>query len=520
MADTEQLQTKETMTTSRKAMWTIGNLLMLIGLYLILFVGGLMADEQYNVYAASGANDEIAPMVRVDAADAPVQSQPVQLVQPTETAQAPVAADEVAVPVEAQPAETSEPVEAPVAEHTPEESNPPSSNNSSDDSPDAVPSKMVEEERSIITRIVIPEIAVDRKVVEVGWTLQQDENGQTVAVWDVDQYRVGHHKGSSNPGGGSNIVLSGHSGGTAYPFNDLYYLEMDDLVQLYNNEQVYEYAVSDWVLLDEIGQPLEKRLENARYIEPTDEEMITMVACWPLTGPDRFTQRIVVRAKPVHAPTEMVQTSEETTDQTTDKPDASMQVASPTPVPTTIPTPVPTVDPALTAALDQVAQAERALQSGQIEAVTQQQDGVQSSAIIRFDLGDEERAARLRSITTMEGPDGATTTEYIIVGDRVWEHQPDNMWTETSDQPSVMEQMQALLPDVEAATAPEVETDGTITIVRWYDPEQDADITVHLDASNTMLHELQRVSRKDGSVLSVTYSSWNTFVDILSPEGT
>jgi len=50
-------------TTLGKMLHTLGNLLLLAGLYLLLFVGGLFADEQYNVYAASGANDERAPVV-------------------------------------------------------------------------------------------------------------------------------------------------------------------------------------------------------------------------------------------------------------------------------------------------------------------------------------------------------------------------------------------------------------------------------------------------------------------------
>ena len=99
-------------------------------------------------------------------------------------------------------------------------------------------------------------------------------------------------------------MLAGHSGGRAYPFNDIYYLKPDDLVQLYSNGQMYDYAVSDHILLDEVGQPLAKRLENARYIGPVDEEVITMVACWPLTGPDKFKQRIVIRAKPVVLPSD------------------------------------------------------------------------------------------------------------------------------------------------------------------------------------------------------------------------
>jgi sortase A len=143
------------------------------------------------------------------------------------------------------------------------------------------------------------------------WTAQKQPDGQEVAVWDVDKYRVGHHKGSSNPGNGGNIVLAGHSGGKAYPFNDIYYLKPGDLIELYSNDQVYQYSVTEHILVDEVGQPLEKRLENARYIEPTDEELLTMVACWPLTGPDKFKQRIIIRSKPLGEPPAADQTNHE-----------------------------------------------------------------------------------------------------------------------------------------------------------------------------------------------------------------
>jgi LPXTG-site transpeptidase (sortase) family protein len=154
---------------------------------------------------------------------------------------------------------------------------------------------------STLTRIVVPQIGLDKKVLEVGWTVQNID-GQEVAIWDVDKYRVGHHKGTSNPGDGGNIVLAGHSGGKAYPFNDIFYLKEGDLIELYSNGQLYDYRVSDHILVDEVGQPIEKRIENARYIEPTDEEFVTMVACWPLTGPNKFNQRIIIRAKPVSPP--------------------------------------------------------------------------------------------------------------------------------------------------------------------------------------------------------------------------
>lgn len=282
--------------------------MMLIGLYLLLYVGGLFADEQYNVYAASGANDEMAPSVAVavsvaggsGAPSMALPAAPVPIVAPTEQADSPPrkAWGRKALPDLGIEAPASTRVQQPNSDQRsiaqPEQPIIPE-----DQSSTVAQSATFGSGPSTISRIVIPAIAVDKKVVEVGWTVEEQPDGQKVAVWQVDTYRVGHHQGTSNPGGGGNIVLAGHSGGRAYPFNDIFYLKPGDLIQLTAAGQLYDYAVSDNILLDEVGQPLAKRLENARYIGPTDEEVITMVACWPLTGPNKFSQRIVIRAKPV-----------------------------------------------------------------------------------------------------------------------------------------------------------------------------------------------------------------------------
>ncbi len=283
--DQTQPEVAAHMTTLGKMLHALGNLLMLTGLYLLLFVGGLFADEQYNVYAASGANDERAPVVAAGRIDDDISV--------VATPQPPLAPADSSATTPDQPSKEAQ-VPRPLSIVGPDEG-------SEGQLTNAVPVLAADTRPSTLTRIVIPAIEVDKKVVEVGWTVERQPDGQAVAIWDVDKYRVGHHRGTKNPGGGGNIVLAGHSGGKAYPFNDIYYLKPGDLIQLYSNGQPHDYTVSEHILLDEVGQPLEKRLENARYIGPADEEVVTMVACWPLTGPDKFKQRIVIRAKPAGA---------------------------------------------------------------------------------------------------------------------------------------------------------------------------------------------------------------------------
>ena len=273
-----------------RVLWTTGNLLMLVGLYLLLYVGGLLADEQFNLMAAQGDSDIALPeVVAQSPPEGDLSVRPTAEVQPSVT---PAATSQPIV--KSQPA-VAAPTAGPKPSSRPQLNNPTQGRELNS----LVPAAAAGYGPSTITRIVIPKIKVDRKVVEVGWTLEQLD-GQQVAVWEVSKYAVGHHEGTANPGQAGNIVLAGHSGGGAYPFNDLYYLAPGDTILLWSNGQQYKYTVSQHLVVDEIGPQvtLEQRRANAHYIEPTKNEVATLVTCWPLTGPKKFTQRVIVRAVP------------------------------------------------------------------------------------------------------------------------------------------------------------------------------------------------------------------------------
>jgi sortase A len=271
-------------TRRSRVLWTTGNLLMLLGLYLLLYVGGLLADEQFNLMAAQGDSDIALPEVV-----AQTPPEPALAIRPTAQAQPSVTAAAKLQPTVAAPAVVPQKPAAPQV-NTPAQGRELNS---------LVPAAAVGYGPSTITRIVIPKIKVDRKVVEVGWTLEQLD-GQQIAVWNVAKYAVGHHEGTANPGQAGNIVLAGHSGGGAYPFNDLYYLAPGDTLLLWSNGRQYKYTVSQHLVVDEIGPnvTLDQRRANAHYIEPTQNEVVTLVTCWPLTGPKKFTQRVIIRALP------------------------------------------------------------------------------------------------------------------------------------------------------------------------------------------------------------------------------
>ena len=145
------------------------------------------------------------------------------------------------------------------------------------------------------TRIVIPTIGVDGPVVPISWkTVEVGE--QTHAAWDVpDMYAAGWHETSAPLGVVGNTVLNGHNTTNGEIFRDLYTLEIGDVIVVYADDTPYTYTVSEVLILPEAGQPLEVRIENARYILPTEDERLTLVTCHPY-GSLRY--RLIVIAYP------------------------------------------------------------------------------------------------------------------------------------------------------------------------------------------------------------------------------
>lgn len=145
------------------------------------------------------------------------------------------------------------------------------------------------------TRIVIPEINVDAPVITVSQEPLQME-GQTYSIWKVpDQYAAGWHNTSATLGVPGNTVLNGHNTTNGEVFRDLYTLEAGDSLTIYSEDEAFEYTVDELLILPEAGQPLEVRLDNARYIMPTVDERVTLVTCHPYGS---LRNRLIVIAKP------------------------------------------------------------------------------------------------------------------------------------------------------------------------------------------------------------------------------
>ena len=143
-------------------------------------------------------------------------------------------------------------------------------------------------------RIVIPAVGLDASVVEVGWQVVR-VGEQVRGVWDTVAGAAGHHRGSADPGQPGNCVLSAHSsdaGGAVVRRLDE--LASGEIVELHTVDgQCYEYIVDTVLVLDELGATLAEKRAHARWLDPTDEPVLTLITCWPAWS---YTHRIVVRA--------------------------------------------------------------------------------------------------------------------------------------------------------------------------------------------------------------------------------
>ncbi len=155
------------------------------------------------------------------------------------------------------------------------------------------------EDSSPPMRLVIPSVKIDTKVVPVTWQMIPSKGGDMKSEWQVADYAVGHHFGSANPGEIGNVVLSGHVDYKGQVFKELHNVSKGDEVTVYTEKGQYIYVVTDMVLVKEEGVSDEQKRENARYMDPTPDQTLTMITCWPYGIDDH---RLIVLAKPYQSP--------------------------------------------------------------------------------------------------------------------------------------------------------------------------------------------------------------------------
>jgi len=144
-------------------------------------------------------------------------------------------------------------------------------------------------------RIIIPALGVDAPVMAA--SLQTKQEGQRhYQQWAVpNAYAAGWHENSAPLGQPGNTVLNGHNNVHGAIFGELRKLAVGEQIVLVGADAITVYRVAHHELVPESGRPLRERLQNARWIGPTEDQRLTLVTCWPNTT---NSHRLIVVALP------------------------------------------------------------------------------------------------------------------------------------------------------------------------------------------------------------------------------
>lgn len=148
-------------------------------------------------------------------------------------------------------------------------------------------------------RILAQSIKLDVPVVAMGWEMKEQQ-GIITAEWQIPEEDAAWHRNSGAPGGGSNIVISGHNnsaGGRV--FANLEELNIGDQITVHNVEgKTFLYQVQEKKLVRTLGASQQTLDFLEAVTKPTSTEQLTLITCWPSWS---NTHRLIVIAVPVQS---------------------------------------------------------------------------------------------------------------------------------------------------------------------------------------------------------------------------
>lgn len=142
-------------------------------------------------------------------------------------------------------------------------------------------------------RLVIPALQLNAPIVP-SKLHEVKIGGQTFQQWQVpDQFAAGWHTGSARLGEPGNTVLNGHHNIHGEIFRYLDMLQPGDRILVHSATKVYTFVVANIMILPEKNAGVAMRMDNARWIQSSDDTRLTLVSCWPY---ESNTHRVIVVA--------------------------------------------------------------------------------------------------------------------------------------------------------------------------------------------------------------------------------
>lgn len=149
----------------------------------------------------------------------------------------------------------------------------------------------------IPTKIAIPSISLEAPVVSADFHHQKVE-GDYFGSWEAPEFfAAGWHPDSALLGKVGNTVINGHHNSSGMVFQHLVDVGVGDRINVYADDEVFTFVVSNRMILPELFVNVETRLENARWLAKSDDTRLTLVTCWPA---DSNTHRLIIVAVPLY----------------------------------------------------------------------------------------------------------------------------------------------------------------------------------------------------------------------------
>ncbi|HMA36503.1 MAG TPA: sortase [Chloroflexia bacterium] len=141
---------------------------------------------------------------------------------------------------------------------------------------------------AVAVRIVAPTAHIDTRIIPT-----YIDHG----AWQVADYAAGWLYGTPQPGQPGNSVFAGHNNWHGEVFRYLEFMQIGDAFTIYTSDNVaHHYQVTEMYKVPEQGVDRAQQVANARYVNNTPDERVTLITCWPYTT---YTHRLIVIGHPV-----------------------------------------------------------------------------------------------------------------------------------------------------------------------------------------------------------------------------
>lgn len=144
-------------------------------------------------------------------------------------------------------------------------------------------------------RLIIPAIDLEAPILPAEAELLVIAE-RTYQVWRApDQFGAGWHVTSAPLGVSGNTVLNGHHNVFGEVFKRLADLSPGDVVIVESEFAAHRFIITNRMIQPEKYASLSERVQNARWILPSEDERLTLVTCWPY---ESNTHRLILVARP------------------------------------------------------------------------------------------------------------------------------------------------------------------------------------------------------------------------------